>query len=458
MNISKILEEISPHDEESEAAALGAMILGGNEICAIGIEELTEDDFYCLKNREAFICVKTVFNSKNNQMDELIIASALEQKGVFDKASSRMFVADLCSKGNAANIEGYCKGLKDRTTQRELIKAGTAILLSARDPAGKSSAELSSDAEALIYGIRDKRNKQEAAPISEVLEKIACEAEAVALARREGREIACPAIPTGYVELDYYLGGGFWPGELCILAARPSMGKTTLAINIARKIASIENPSPKPVAVFSMEMPNIQITKNILAASCGIISSGAKLRKYALNDDEYQNVIGWSEVLKSSPIYIDDSGGLTVDQLRARIRRLVGRYKVELVVVDYLQLLRSNFKRGNRQEEVSEISRNLKAISREMNLPMLVLSQLNRRVEGKDGAEKRPVLSDLRESGAIEQDADVVMMLFREDYCNGFKGTSETECIIQKNRNGEIGTAKLSFVKDQCKFEPYGVS
>jgi replicative DNA helicase len=290
------------------------------------------------------------------------------------------------------------------------------------------------------------------------------EAETAMLARRENRDIPSPALSTRFIELDGFLAGGFWPGELIILAGRPGMGKTTFAINIARKVAGDIEERAKPVAIFSLEMPKEQVTKNILAAQCGdAVPEGAKkLRNFNLSEDEYAEVVQAMRVLELAPLHIDDSSGLTIEQLRARCRRLKHRFGIGLVVVDYLQLIHPSSgggKRGNRQEEVSEISRGLKSIARELKLPMIVLSQLNRSMEKHDDkSDKRPALSDLRDSGAIEQDADVVIMLYREGYydeAGKLNPVNITEAMIMKNRNGALGKPKVTFFKDQLRFENY---
>ena len=236
------------------------------------------------------------------------------------------------------------------------------------------------------------------------------------------------------------------------------MGKTTFAINIARKVAADHEKKRKPVAIFSLEMPKEQVAKNILCAEARV--SGYKMRNYNLNDEEYENTVSASKALQIAPLHIDDTSGLSVDQLRARCRRLKHRHDIGLVVIDYLQLMSppAGAKRGNRQEEVSEISRGLKSISRELNIPMIVLSQLNRSMEKREGDDKRPALSDLRDSGAIEQDADVVIMLYREEYYDIEKNKSHInigEALVLKNRNGAVGMSKLTFIKDELRFESY---
>ena len=457
LSLQKFLDRVPPHDPRAEAFVLGSMMCE-SKAASIAVEELEAGDFYVGHHIKLFGELKKLFARIEN-LDELIVRNELKKAGTLDECGGSDELSRLVQDTNSpANIEGYCRIVREHAIQRELIIAAASIVKMIESPAGRDGQVLVSAAEKLVYDISDNRKTEDAVAMSEILTGIGQEAEAAFNARKEGREIESRALPTRFPELDRLLAGGFWPGELIILAGRPSMGKTTFAINIARKVATDHERKRKPVAIFSLEMPKEQVAKNILCAEAQV--SGYKMRNYNLNEDEYAEVVSASKTLQIAPIHIDDTSGLSVDQLRARCRRLKHRHNIGLVVVDYLQLMSpsAGTKRGNRQEEVSDISRGLKSISRELNIPMIVLSQLNRSMEKRDNDDKRPALSDLRDSGAIEQDADVVIMLYREEYYDIQKNQEHVnigEALVLKNRNGAVGMTKLTFIKDELRFESY---
>lgn len=457
LNLAKFLDRVPPHDPMAEAFVLGSMMCE-SKAASIAVEELEAADFYVGHHIVLFGELKKLFARIEN-LDELIVRNELKKLGKLDEVGGADELSRLVHETHSpANIEGYCKVVRENAIQRELIIASAKILQSVQTPEGRDGQILVGMAEKLVYDISDNRKTEDAVAMSEILVGIGHQAEAAFKARQEGREIESLALPTRFADLDKLLAGGFWPGELIILAGRPSMGKTTFAINIARKVATDHERTRKPVAIFSLEMPKEQVAKNILCAESKV--SGYKMRNFNLNEEEYENVVEASKTLQNAPLHIDDTSGLAVDQLRARCRRLKHRHNIGLVVIDYLQLMSppAGSKRGNRQEEVSEISRGLKAISRELNIPMIVLSQLNRSMEKRDNDDKRPALSDLRDSGAIEQDADVVIMLYREEYYDIQKNQDHVnhgEALVLKNRNGAVGMAKLTFIKDELRFESY---
>lgn len=457
LNLEKFLSRIPPHDERAEAFVLGSMMTE-SKAASIAVEELEPQDFYLGHHITLFAELKRLFNRIEN-LDELIVRNELKKSGKLDEIGGADVLSRLVHETNsAANIEGYCKVVREYAIQRDLIKAAAKILQRVQDPGGHDGQMLVDMAETLVYDISDNRKKEDAVAMLDILGKMTADITAARQARLEGREAASLALPTRFGELDRLLAGGFWPGELIILAGRPSMGKTTFAINIARKIAADHEKRRRPVAIFSLEMPKEQVAKNILCAQAKV--SGYKMRNFSFDEEEYENVMSANKVLQVAPIHIDDTSGLSVDQLRARCRRLKHRYDIGMIVVDYLQLMSppAGTKRGNRQEEVSEISRGMKSIARELNIPMIVLSQLNRSMEKRDGDDKRPALSDLRDSGAIEQDADVVIMLYREEYYDIEKNQNHInhgEALVLKNRNGAVGMVKLTFIKDELRFESY---
>jgi replicative DNA helicase len=346
--------------------------------------------------------------------------------------------------------------VRDRAIERELIIGAAAILRSAQQPSGLSSTELVEEAERVVYAISDKRTTSDAHSMTELMSSALDSAEKVQAAKADGREIESPSLATQYTDLDRLLSGGFWPGELIIIAGRPGMGKTTFAINIARKMSIGNEKTVKPTAIFSLEMPREQVAKNILCAEAQL--SAQRMRRFDFSPEEYEDLKFYGKQLQAAPMYIDDTSGLSLSALRARCRRLKHRKDVRMIVVDYLQLMQGPpGRQTNREQEVAEISRGLKAIARELEIPVVVLSQLNRSAEKRDN-DKRPQLSDLRESGSIEQDADVVIMLYRDEYYDPEKN-AEAENIqyamVLKNRNGPVGNVKLTFRKDILRFESY---
>jgi replicative DNA helicase len=306
--------------------------------------------------------------------------------------------------------------------------------------------------EALLFEIAKRRGEKQAVSIMSVLDQVLAEAERHIQARATGQQIPSAAIPTGFADMDDMFSGGLWPSEVAVVAARPGVGKTTLALNIARRAACRpREKGPIPVAVFNMEMPKEQLAKNILCAEAQINSR--RLRNYALDDEEYQKVKLASHNLGNAPIFIDDSPGLTPFELRARGRRLYRAQGVRLIIVDYLQLMQPAGRHDNREQAVADLSRQVKHLARELGIPILLLSQLRRPPPGEEG--QRPKLGDLRESGAIEQDADLVVMLHRPLDRETAVMKEEVFAIVQKNRNGPIGQFQLTFFPHQLRFEDF---
>lgn len=457
LSLAALLERVPPHDEMAEASVLGAMMTDARA-ASIAVEDLSERDFYVGRHKTLFGALRKYFAQTEN-LDLVVVKNFLKRDGILEDIGGMDELARLYeTPSSSASIESYCKLVREFAIQRELLEAAAKILMNVQDPGGKDCAALVDIAEKLVYDISDNRKKEEAVSITAVLESLSERAETAQVILRAGGELVSQALPTRFSELDNLLAGGLWPSELVIIAGRPSMGKTTLALNIARKIAADHEQKRKAVAIFSLEMPSEQIGKNILCAEAHV--DGKRMRNFNFDENEYAEVVSASRVLQQSPIHIDDTSGLTVEQLRARCRRLKHRENVSLVVVDYLQLMRPSegSERASRQEQVSEISRGLKSIARELRLPVIVLSQLNRSMEKKDGDDKRPALSDLRDSGAIEQDADVVIMLYRQEYYDLEQNTNHVnigEALIQKNRNGQVGKVKLTFFKNELRFETY---
>jgi len=455
LTLEKMLEQVPPYDEKAEAAVIGSMLIS-TEAADVAVEELVESDFYLPRHRTLFAVIKELFQKTEN-IDEVYLCSELGRRGKLEEVGGRDSIGRyIFDTPTAAGIENYCRVVRDRATERELIEGAGVILRSVREPAATGSEALVEAAEELVYKISEKRLGNEASNMLSLMGKVLADAERAMDYRRKGEEIPSPALATRYAELDRLLSGGFWPGELIILAGRPSMGKTTFALNIVRQISVGREDKVKATAVFSLEMPAEQVAKNILAAESRV--AGQKLRRYEFSEEEYEDVRQANKGLQNVPIFIDDSSGISIGQLRSRCRRLKQRQNIALVVVDYLQLMKGSDNAKSREQEVAEISRGLKSIARDLELPVIVLSQLNRSAEKREDGDKRPQLSDLRESGSIEQDADVVIMLYRPAYYDNEKNSSSInvgEALVMKNRNGPVGSVKMTFLKDILRFESY---
>jgi replicative DNA helicase len=454
-SLDKLLELVPPYDEAAEAGVLGAMLISP-QAADVALEELIASDFYMPRHRTLFTVLGELFQKTENA-DELYVCSELERRGLLEEVGGRDYVGRLIfNTPSAAGIEGYCKVVRDRSTERELIDGAGAILRSVREPSASDGSELVEQAEALIYKIAEKRYGEESQHMLGLMSKVLADAERNMALRRNNEEIPTPALPTHYPALDHLLSGGFWPGELIILAGRPSMGKTTFALNIVRQVSVGREDRVRPTAVFSLEMPAEQVAKNILAAEARV--AGQKLRRYEFSEEEFDNVKSANIALQAAPIFIDDTSGISLGQLRSRLRRLKQRQNIALAVIDYLQLMKGNPNTKSREQEVAEISRGLKSIARDLEIPIVVLSQLNRSAEKRENDDKRPQLSDLRESGSIEQDADVVIMLYRSEYWDMERNANMVnvgEALVMKNRNGPVGTVKVTFLKDILRFESY---
>lgn len=463
-----LVDRVPPHDDAAEDAVLGAMMLDPRA-AGVAVELLSPDDFYAPRRRLLFRVLAELY-AKQEELDELIVRSELEKRGLSERVGGLETVGRLMEETpNAANIERYCRLVRERADERELALGAVNILRLVHGEATEkelaAEASLLDRAEEIVYGIRDRRTSPVVGDFGSILENCLAEAERAQAAKRAGQRVPSPALPTRFKDLDRLFAGGLWPGELVIIAGRPSMGKTTLALNIARKATHTSRKpgdEPTPSAVFSLEVPREQIVKNILCAEARL--SGEKMRSYDFDEEEYATVRTVAELLGKAPLHIDDTGGLTPASLRAHCRRLRHRENLGLVVVDYLQLMRSNGRTDSREQEVADISREMKSMARELNVPVIAVSQLNRSPESR--TDKRPQLSDLRESGSLEQDADVVVLLYREEYYERQKdqepdeeasstAQNVAEAIVAKNRNGRVGTVKLTFFKENLRFEDY---
>ncbi|OEY66774.1 replicative DNA helicase [Marinobacter sp. X15-166B] len=436
--------KIPPHSLEAEQAVLGGLMLDNRRFDEVS-EVISADDFYRQDHQLIFGAAERLA-SESEPLDVVTLAEYLERAGDIEDAGGLSYLAELAEKTpGAANIGAYAAIVRERSVLRQLISVSGGIAEAAFNPQGRSSDEILDEAERNVFNIAESRTQQGSGPqaINPILTQ--------ALSRIE--ELfesgdAITGLTTGFNDLDERTSG-MQPADLIILAGRPSMGKTTLAMNI------VENAllsSGEPILVFSMEMPADSIVMRMLS-SLGRIDQ-TRMRSGRLEEDDWPRLTSAVSLLKDKPLYIDDSAGLSPTEMRSRARRVARENggKLSLIMVDYLQLMRVPGMNEGRTAEISEISRSLKGLAKELNCPVVALSQLNRSLEQRPN--KRPVNSDLRESGAIEQDADVIMFVYRDEvYNEDTPDKGIAEIIIGKQRNGPIGTVRLAFVGKFTKFE-----
>lgn len=426
-----------PQSIEAEQSVIGSMIIDKNAIVK-AIEKLSEDDFYRDGHKVIF---KAIFDMFKDDMavDLLTVLEYLKSTDQLDRAGGVTYITEVSSSvPTTANLSSYIKIVEEKSLLRKLIKASTAIIEDSYNKQGEVSNVLDL-AEKKIFDIAEKKNSNDFEPLSSVLERGFLEIERLFNNRGD-----ITGVGSGFVDLDSKTSG-FQKGDMVLIAARPSMGKTTFALNIAEHVALREG---KSVVIFSLEMSKEQLAYKLLCSEANV--DLLKLRTGALDDKDWENIARATGPLSKAKIYIDDTAGVSVMEMRSKCRRLKMEYGIDLILIDYLQLM-SGSSSENRQQEVSEISRSIKALAKEMECPVIALSQLSRAPEQR--ADHRPMLSDLRESGSIEQDADLVMFLYRDEYYN--KETEEknvAECIVAKQRNGPVGTVKLAFIGSLSKF------
>ncbi len=437
-NTISYFQKVPPHDAEAEQAVLSSMFIDREAVSA-AMETLKADDFYRPDNRLVFEAALELF-SKGEPIDIITVKNKLEEKGVFEQVGGIAYLGKVAaSVGSSVNVKNYAKIVKDKAVLRNLIKTTGEITQQCFD--GKESVNNILDkAEQGIFNIMEGRSSSGVYHIKDVavsaFEKIED------IYRNKGK---LTGVPSGFADFDSKTAG-LQPSDLILIAARPSMGKTAFALNIAQNAAIRGN---VPVAIFSLEMSKEQLVNRMLCSEAMI--DAQKLRTGELTDDDWPKLIQAIGPLSQADIYIDDTPGVSPMDIRAKCRKLKLEKGVGLILIDYLQLMSSDSKTDSRQQEISEISRALKAIAREMNAPVVALSQLSRACESR--TDHRPMLSDLRESGAIEQDADVVAFLYRDEYY--FPDTekrNQAELIIAKQRNGPTGTVDLMWLGQYTKF------
>jgi len=432
-----------PQSLAAEAAVLGSMIVDPRCIGDV-VELLKRDAFYHTEHQILFDAILALFEKNRGEgIDGFLVRDELERRNQMETIGGWEYLQRVIETvPSAANVVYYAEIVREKMMLRETISAATDILNSAYDETGDAGEKLD-EAERRIFAVTDKRITNSAVALKDLVTK-AYEL----IEKREGTHVT--GLPTGYYELDD-LTCGLQNGEMLIIAGRPSMGKTALALNIAEHVGIIEK---IPLAIFSLEMGRQQLAERFLCSYSGV--DAQLVRKGMLSTEHYQKLVEACGIISEAPIYIDDTSALTPLEMRAKARRLQSMYGIRCVMVDYLQLMALGVGRiESRQQEISAISRYMKSLARELNCPVIVLSQLNRSPEGREG--HRPRMSDLRESGSIEQDADVVMLLHREDYYHrgegDYQADNTAEVIIAKQRNGPTGVVKLAF-REQCtRFE-----
>ena len=441
-------ENVPPHDIEAEQAVLGAIFLDA-EALVEAMAQIEPQDFYRRAHQIIFRSM-IALNDRNENIDIITLKSQIESENTLEDVGGISYLTELSQvTPTASGVAHYAKIVKDKSTLRELIQAATKIVKEGYSQEG-SVEEIVEAAEKGILNVSEKRNSTGFQAIADVLNSTM---EHIDMLSQQNEDIT--GLPTGYPELDK-MTAGLQPEELIILAARPAVGKTAFALNIAQNIGTRTDRS---VAIFSLEMGAESLVNRMLCAE-GTIEAG-HLRTGQLTEQEWHNLIMAMGSLSNTSIFIDDTPGIKVSEIRARCRRLAQeKGNLGLILIDYLQLIEGSG-RESRQQEVSEISRQLKKLAKELKVPVIALSQLSRSVEQRQ--DKRPVLSDIRESGSIEQDADIVAFLYREDYYQR-QGTEEDkneeeqavddviEVIIEKNRSGARGTVELLFKKEYNKF------
>ncbi|MDM7916043.1 MAG: replicative DNA helicase [Candidatus Eisenbacteria bacterium] len=432
---------IPPQSLEAEQAVLGAMLL---EKDAVGraVEIVRPECFYRENHRRVFEAVCSCYE-RGISADLISVAEELRARGQIDAVGGTAFLASLLDQvATAAHVEHHARIVLEKYVMRELIHAGTEIVRRGYEGAG-SSGELIDAAEQMIFAVTDPRMKRGFVPIRGLLERVIHLIEQV----HENKK-AVTGVPSGYVDLDKKTAG-FQNSDLIIVAGRPAMGKTSFCLNIAEYAAIRER---IPVGIFSLEMSRDQLVQRLLASRSRI--PVYRLRTGFLSEQQWEDLISAAGILTEAPIFLDDTPAASIMEIRAKARRLKSEAGLGLLIIDYLQLARGFERSENRQQEISSISRSLKALAKELNIPVIALSQLSRAPEGRE--DKRPVLADLRESGAIEQDADIVVFIFREEAYRKVKQEDVqgiAEIIIGKHRNGETGTVKLHFNAELTRFE-----
>ena len=433
------LGKVPPHDAEAEQAVLGSMLTDRDAVIS-AIEVLKEEDFYRTDNRLIYSAILNLYN-RAEPIDIITVKAELESLGKFEQVGGMEYLATLPDKvPTTANATKYINIVEEKSTLRSLIKAANEIIDLGYDPT-EDVDYVTESAEKKIFNLMQNKDKKSYTPIKDILVDSFTQLEEL-----YNRKQHITGVPTGFTELDNRTAG-FHGSDLILIAARPAMGKSAFALNIATNAAVRAN---VPVMIFSLEMSKEQMVNRILCSEAMVDSN--KVRTGKLEEEDWVKLAGTIGQLAEAQIYIDDTPGISVTEIRAKCRKLKLEKGLGMVVIDYLQLVQgTNRRSGTREQEISEISRSLKILAKEIGVPVIALSQLSRAVEQRP--DHRPMLSDLRESGAIEQDADIVMFLYRDDYYNqDSEKKNIAEVIIAKHRGGSTGTVELLWLGSYTKF------
>ncbi|WP_288222407.1 replicative DNA helicase [uncultured Clostridium sp.] len=427
-----------PQSLEAEQSVIGAMIIDKSAI-AKALEKLNEEDFYRDGHKVIFKAIREMF-SKDMAVDLVTLLEYLKSTDMLEKSGGVTYISEVSSNViTTANLEAYIKIVEEKSTLRKLIKSATSIIEESYNKQDKVE-EVLDLAQKKIFDLAEKQGSNDYEPLANVLERGFLEIE-----RLFNNKGSITGVGSGIRDLDAKTSG-FQKGDMVLIAARPSMGKTTFSLNIAEHAALREG---KSVVIFSLEMSKEQLAYKLLCSEANV--DMLKLRTGNLDDDDWERIARATGPLSKARIYIDDTAGLSIMEMRSKCRKIKMEHGIDMILIDYLQLMSGSSGSESRQQEVSEISRSIKALAKEMECPVIALSQLSRAPEQR--ADHRPMLSDLRESGSIEQDADVVMFLYRDEYYN--KETEDKnigECIIAKQRNGPVGTVKMAWIGAHSKF------
>lgn len=433
------LGRIPPHDIEAEQAIIGSMLTDKDAVIA-AVEVLQEQDFYREDNKIIYSAILNLYN-RAEPIDIITLKSELKSMGKFEAVGGLEYIVQLPDKvPTTSNVEQYIKIVEEKSMLRALIKTADELITLGYDPT-QEVEQVIDTAEKKIFQVMQKKNQKGYSSIKDILVDTFTQLEQLYNQRE-----SITGVPTGFVDLDYRTSG-LHNSDLILVAARPAMGKSAFALNIATNAAVR---AKVPVAIFSLEMSKEQMTNRILCSEAMVDS--AKVRTGKIDDDEWAKLAATSGELSEAGIYIDDTPGISIMEIRAKCRKMKLEKNIGLVVIDYLQLVQgSNKKGGSREQEIAEISRSLKILAKEIDVPVIALSQLSRAPEQR--IDHRPMLSDLRESGSIEQDADIVMFLYRDDYYNeDTEKKNIAEVIIAKHRSGATGTVELLWLANYTKF------
>lgn len=439
-NADAYVGRAAPWSAEAEQAVLGAMLL--DQDGALRASELLDDSMFYREGHRRLFRAMTALTERRTVIDHITLRDELMRRGELEAAGGLEYLAELVDAvPTAANLEFHARIVKDKAILRRLIEGATAIVTEAYD--GKATAnELLDSAESRIFQISQQRADEGFTRLKEMLWPTM---ERIETLQKSGKAIT--GVPSGFTDLDS-LTSGFQPSELVVVAARPSMGKTAFCLNVASN-AAMES---QAVAIFSLEMSKESLVHRMLTAMARV--DGQRVRQGTLRDFDFTQLARAAGILQSCPIWIDDTPSLTLLEMRSKARRLKAENDIRLVIVDYLQLMRSPERSENRVQEISDISRSLKALARELEIPVIALSQLSRASEQR-GGERKPILSDLRDSGAIEQDADLVMFIHRAEYYDREDESKRglAEVMLSKNRNGPTGDVQLRFSREYTRFD-----